>query len=159
MRAPMMSGHCATPSVDEHGYSSHQRCHDQGGGNRANPRKEFSPCPDPCHFPEERYECGNCGGILAEAPLWPNEDPDDVDENGNPNPVYTHIDPKTGRATGQECPDTRVSRNPEPEPEPEVEDICPDCLARRDSPVHYSVCGDDAFEEDEDDFADLLDDD
>lgn len=98
----MMSGHCATPSVTD-GVSSHHRCAMNGGGNTANPGKEFSPCPCPCHFTSDRFECGNCGGILMEAPHWPNEDPDDVEEDGSPAMVYTHIDKVTGRATGEMC--------------------------------------------------------
>jgi predicted Fe-S protein YdhL (DUF1289 family) len=95
MRQPSMSGWCGAPSP-----GSHERCHViYGGGNRANPRKEFSPCPCTCHFGDETFECGGCGGVLKEAPHWPQEDPDYEGE-----PVYTHIDPRTGRATGEECP-------------------------------------------------------
>ena len=94
-----MSGWCGNPSMTD-GVSSHSRC---SGGNRANPGKEFSPCPCPCHYPVDEYECGNCGGVLREAPLWPQEDEEAFDEDGNLYPVYTHIDPATGRATGEEC--------------------------------------------------------
>jgi hypothetical protein len=99
MRQPLMSGHCAHPvthtlhgnriSTDE----AHARCL---GYNRANPAGEFQPCPCSCHLGTDEYECGNCGGALREAPLWPNED-----EPGEM--VYVHIDPLTGRAIGEEC--------------------------------------------------------
>jgi hypothetical protein len=155
----MISGHCATPQTDNP-EESHERCHKNGGGNRANPFRQFSPCPCPCHYPEERYECGNCGGMLAEAPLWPQTD-------GTDDPVYTHMDAKTGRAIGEECGGT-VSRNTDPEPEaveeveddePEEDEECPNCFARRGSPACLAVCGDgSAFDEDEDDFADLMED-
>lgn len=94
MRQPLMSGFCGNPSRDNP-TRSHNYCR---GGNYSNPTKEFQPCPCPCHFPKERYEC-ECGGLLAEAPGWPQEDKSDPDA-----PVYTHIDIRTGRATGEECP-------------------------------------------------------
>lgn len=109
----MMSGHCAWPQTD-HPEESHERCTRMGGGNRANPSKDFSPCPCPCHYPADEYECADCGGTLKEAPLWPNEWGDDE-------PVYTHIDPATGRATGEACPvkaPAKPKREPAPEPEP-----------------------------------------
>lgn len=90
MRRPMMSGFCATPQT-VNPEESHARCR---GGNRANPAREFQPCPCPCHLGEE-FECGNCGRDLREAPLWINDDaPDEM--------VYVHID-KDGRALGEEC--------------------------------------------------------
>lgn len=94
----MMSGHCAFPTTDSP-VTSHDRCEVHGGGNTANPKKEFHPCPCSCHLGEE-FECGNCGRALREAPLWPNTDPDcEPDEM-----VYTHVDPHTGRAIGEVCP-------------------------------------------------------
>jgi hypothetical protein len=75
---------------------SHERCHLMGAGNIASPTGEFAPCPCSCHLGDELYECANCGGYLREAPMWPNED-----EPGEM--VYVHIDPTTGRATGEEC--------------------------------------------------------
>lgn len=92
MKKPMMSGFCANPSTFDPA-SSHARCR---GGNTANPEQEFAPCPCSCHYGDE-YECGNCGGSLIEAPLWPNED-----EPGEM--VYTHID-STGWPTGENCPE------------------------------------------------------
>ena len=86
----MLSGFCHSPAHDDP-EGSHTRCR---GGNKANPGKEFQPCPCHCHLGEE-YDCGNCGRPLREAPLWENED--DPDEM-----VYVHID-KTGRAVGVEC--------------------------------------------------------
>lgn len=97
-RKPQMSGWCGNPSETD-GVSSHTRC---TGGNRANPAKEFQPCPCSCHLGDETYECANCPGWLAEAPVWENDDPDDVDENGDPNPVYVHVD-ENFRAIGREC--------------------------------------------------------
>lgn len=97
---PMMSGHCASPQ-SEHPEESHARCARNGGGNTARPSKEFQPCPCQCHFPEDRYECAGCGGLLAEAPHWPDEEAEA--EGRDPEVVYTHIHPKTGRATGFEC--------------------------------------------------------
>ena len=94
MRTPQMSGWCSTVSILNDGTESHTRC---TGGNRANPFREFQPCPCQCHYPDEEYEC-ECGGVLKEAPLWPQEDEDMEGE-----PVYTHIDPRTGRALGEEC--------------------------------------------------------
>lgn len=97
MRKPMMSGHCANPATDNP-TASHERCQRMGGGNRANPRKEYQPCPCSCHFADqEQYEC-ECGGVLVEAPHWPQEDPDYKGE-----PVYTHLD-KNGFALGEMCP-------------------------------------------------------
>lgn len=90
MRQPMMSGWCAHPSETD-GVSSHSRC---PGGSTANPNREFQPCPCWCHF-GEIYECANCGEELAEAPCWPEDEDGDM--------RYTHIDPKTRRATGGEC--------------------------------------------------------
>jgi hypothetical protein len=98
----MMSGHCAYPSTHDANHNplpasySHDRCQAMGAGNRANPDGEFAPCPDSCHLGTDEYECGNCGGPLREAPMWPNED-----EPGEM--VYVHIDPTTGRAIGEEC--------------------------------------------------------
>lgn len=86
MRKPMMSGWCGSESP-----GSHERC---PGYNRANPAKEFQPCPCPCHY-GEMYEC-QCGGIIREAPLWSNEiEPDEM--------TYVHINLHDGRATQMEC--------------------------------------------------------
>lgn len=100
MRSPLMSGHCGAPSP-----GSHERCEKMGAGQRANPDHEFQPCPDGCHFDRdcEQYECESCGGVLIET-TWPNDDPEDVDEDGVPYPVYTHMDVRNWRALGQECP-------------------------------------------------------
>lgn len=111
MITPMLSGHCATPSTVSatDALTSHERCQRNGGGNKARPSKEFQPCPCPCHFPEEEFEC-SCGGTLKEAAHWPMEveqgkntiviEPGDDDYEM----VYTHINPRTGLATGEECP-------------------------------------------------------
>lgn len=92
-RAPMITGWCGrgNPAV------SHERC---AGVYRFNPKKEATPCPcTECgHYGEDEYECGNCGGIVVEAPLWP-PDPEFPDD-----PVYVHVDPKTRRVTGEVCP-------------------------------------------------------
>lgn len=90
LRRPMMSGWCAHPSVTD-GFDSHARC---TGGQRANPAKQFTPCPCACHL-GETYECSGCGRDIREAPLWP------LDEDGDMR--YTHIDTKDGRAIGEEC--------------------------------------------------------
>lgn len=95
MKRPLMTGHCSFPQTEDPARS-HRRCHEQGGGYYNKPRGEFHPCPCGCHTGEDEYVCGNCGRPLREAPLWPNED-----EPGEM--VYTHIDPKTGRAIGEEC--------------------------------------------------------
>lgn len=87
-----MSGFCNWPSTEDREAGIH-RC---SGGNRANPYREFQPCPCPCHLGEEEYECGGCGRTIREAVDWENDD--DPGE-----PVYTHIDPETGRAIGEEC--------------------------------------------------------
>lgn len=90
MRRPMMSGFCNSPSREKP-ERSHERCR---GGNRANPGKEFQPCPCSCHLGEE-YECGGCGRMIREAPMWEDDEyPDD--------PVYVHID-KSGNATTINC--------------------------------------------------------
>lgn len=91
--ARYMSGHCAHPATDTP-QKSHERC---PGGNRANPGKEFSPCPCPCHLGADEFECAGCGRPLRIALRWPQEDPETPDD-----PVYTHID-KEGRALGEEC--------------------------------------------------------
>lgn len=101
MIRPQMSGHCSTP-VTDNPQSSHDRCQRQGGGNTARPSREFQPCPCACHYVDlPRYECG-CGGVLVET-AWENDDPTDVDEDGNLYPVYVHLD-HDGMLIGQECP-------------------------------------------------------
>lgn len=92
MRPAMMSGHCQTPQT-ENPELSHGRCQRNGGGNTANPRKEFGPCPCACHFPGERYEC-ECGGLITEAPHWP-LDGEEI--------RYTHLDPVSGNSIGEDC--------------------------------------------------------
>lgn len=110
MRDPHISGWCNNPSTSKP-ERSHGRCRAMGHGNRFNPNHEFSPCSCPCHFPDpERYECGECGGVLAVAP-WPDED---AEANGTePEEVYTHMD-ANGYATGFECPGNR-RKAPAPE--------------------------------------------
>ncbi len=94
IRKPLLSGWCSTVSTDPvTGETSHERCERLGGGQRANPAKEFQPCPCPCHYGEE-FECGGCGRTIREAPLWPY----DVDGDLR----YTHID-RDGRAVGEDC--------------------------------------------------------
>ena len=93
-RQPLMSGHCATPATSDPD-ASHARCQ---GGQRANPEKEFQPCPCPCHL-GDHYEC-ECGGLIAEALAYPQE----YDEDGEPITTYVHVDHKTGRIIGDECP-------------------------------------------------------
>lgn len=85
-----MSGLCAYPQT-QYPEQSHARCL---GGNRANPDKEFQPCPCGCHLGEE-FDCANCGHVLREAPCWPNEE-----EPGEM--VYVHVDHQ-GKAIGEEC--------------------------------------------------------
>jgi hypothetical protein len=99
MRNPQISGWCGNLST-LNPTDSHERCQRMGHGNRFNPLKEFAPCPCACHLGEERYECSECGGILAEAP-WPDEEAEA--NKTEPEPIYTHVDPETGRATGFEC--------------------------------------------------------
>lgn len=108
-----MSGHCANPQTSDPA-ASHARCAERGGGSRANPEKRFHPCGCPCHLAHvdpdtargdrpnidgtygdvEHYTCG-CGGIIAEAPVF------GMDEDGDP--VYVHVDKKTGRMLYREC--------------------------------------------------------
>lgn len=95
MREPGMSGFCASPQTDNP-EQSHARCR---GGNTANPAREFHPCACPCHYPGEHYEC-ECGGTIVEAEHWPPVYDEDTDEVV---PQYTHLDPRTGRATGEDC--------------------------------------------------------
>jgi hypothetical protein len=84
-----MSGHCLTADQNKHPDGAHRRC--------SMPR-----CPCACHFEHaEQYECDGCGGVLVETD-WKNPDPEDVDEDGNLEPVYTHL-AQDGTATGQEC--------------------------------------------------------
>lgn len=91
-RKPAMSGFCSHPSKTD-GVDSHERCLK---GNAANPGKEWQPCPCICHLGEE-YLCSNCGRPIFEAPHWRDfEDDEDM--------VYVHVDAKTGRAYGEECP-------------------------------------------------------
>jgi hypothetical protein len=93
IRQPLMSGHCAYPSRGPDGNDSHSRCL---GYNRANPQGEFQPCPCPHHYEDcEEFECSGCGRTIKAAPFWP------LDEDGDMR--YTHIDPATGRATGEDC--------------------------------------------------------
>lgn len=90
IREPLMSGHCNFPQTRDPEVS-HARCK---GGQRANPQRTYQPCGCDCHLGEE-FECGGCGGVIREAPLWP------LDSDGDAR--YTHIDPETGRATGEDC--------------------------------------------------------
>ena len=90
IRRPLMSGHCAHPATNA---DSHKRC---AGFTRANPDKIFQPCPCTCHFPEARYECGNCGATIVAAPHWPS------DEDGDTR--YLHVDPTRPRIVAEECP-------------------------------------------------------
>lgn len=102
MRKPELSGHCRFPQhKDFNGgpEESHQRCIDGGEGNRANPAKEFQPCPCGCHLGEE-FSCGACGRPIREAPHF---EGDEWDENGVPYMRYIHIDPVSGNGTTEEC--------------------------------------------------------
>lgn len=127
IRKPLMSGHCAThvgrDDLSEMQSASHERCVRNGGGNRANPLKEFQPCPCPHHYnrdeqgePAVLYECDGCGREIVEAWYWP------ADENGDVR--YTHID-GTGRATGEDCANTSKPK----EDEPPAEKDCRRCGA------------------------------
>lgn len=111
-RKPLMTGWCGAPS-ETNGENSHDRCK---GYNTANPDKEWQPCPCPCHLGEE-FLCGNCGRVIAEAPLWvADADPDD--------PVYTHV--VGGRGIGEDCP---PGGKPHViEPEPEIDEVVPETI-------------------------------
>jgi len=88
---PLMSGHCRFPQTAEP-HLSHERCHlRNNGGSRANPLRIWQPCPCSCHL-GDTYECGNCGRLIAEAPLW----------DGEGGEVYVHID-ADGDAIGEDC--------------------------------------------------------
>ena len=87
-RKPLMTGHCAFPASNI--TDPHARCL---GGNRANPDKEWQPCPCECHL-GETYECG-CGRLIREAPLW-------RDFEGDEDMIYVHIE-ESGRAVGEHC--------------------------------------------------------
>lgn len=163
IRRPLMSGHCGGHSeratLSDAQAESHAHCVRNGGGNRANPLKEFQPCPCPHHYrldangePAEVYECGGCGREIVEAWYWP------LDEDGETR--FTHID-GTGRATGENCEDdSRNKRSAADEPPPEKDcsrcgktfrgtgrgRLCPSCVA-----------ADEAEAEVEDDFDDLAD--
>lgn len=171
IRKPLMSGHCAShighADLSEAQAASHSRCVNNGGGNRANPQREFQPCPCAHHYnldadgnPAEVYECGGCGREIVEAWYWP------LDEDGETR--YTHID-GTGRALGEECVSAPVSRNPEPV-EPATVDcvrcgnefkpfldsrVCMPCVKAAEMEAE----AEDDFSDldDEDDFADLAD--
>jgi hypothetical protein len=88
---PVMSGHCAFPQT-AHPEQSHERCGRNGGGARANRQGGWHPCPCSCHL-GDAYECGNCGRLIAEAPLW----------EGTGEMVYVHLD-GDGRSIGEDCP-------------------------------------------------------
>lgn len=107
MRQPLMSGHCNFPAThvdgEPAGNLSHERCAMLGAGNKANPTKEFAPCPCRCHLGTDEYVCENCNRPLREAPMWPNAFAEG-DEDADPDEmVYVHIEPATGRAIGEEC--------------------------------------------------------
>lgn len=120
IRRPLMSGHCVIGNE-----AGHERCQRNGGGQRANPAREFQPCPCLCHYVNDEgavevLECGTCGEEIVECAYWPRDGDGDV--------RYAHVDLDADRVTGEEC--TRkpvVSRN---EPEPE------------DAPKHCIRCGD-----------------
>lgn len=176
IRKPLMSGHCAghaaKPDLSPLAIEAHARCDRNGGGNRANPLKEWQPCPCPHHYAgAEVYECGGCGREIVEAPHWP------LDEDGDTR--YTHID-GTGRALGEDCADKAVSRNTEPDPEKDCVRcgkvfrgtgrgrLCPSCVrddereaeAKRKAEVEDldALMAELDEEEDEDDEFDDLDD-
>lgn len=88
-RKLIMSGHCATAHLTPNPDEAHARC-------------KMEQCPHAYHYRDaERFDCG-CGGTLVETD-WFNPDPEDVDEDGNPEPVYVHLD-HDGHVIGQECP-------------------------------------------------------
>lgn len=90
--ALIMSGHCATAHLTRKPDEAHVRC-------------RMERCPHAFHYAErDQYECANetCPYPLVETE-WVNVDPDDVDEDGNPEPVYTHLD-HDGHAIGEMCP-------------------------------------------------------
>lgn len=153
IRKPLMSGHCAhMGQVSPAGKTAHARC---AGGQRANPAKEFQPCPCSCHYPDastaELFECGECGKVIIEATRWPRYPAAPGEEE---DPRYTHMDwtvnddgaisGGTGRALGEECYTASVSRNTTPAETSNEKDcircgaeftgnsksaVCPSCLA------------------------------
>lgn len=129
LRPVGISGWCGSPSETD-GMSSHDRC---SGGNRANPGKEFSPCKCSCHYPDDLYECGGCGKDITVAPLWP------LDEDGEER--YTHIDPKTGRATGEDCLVSGNKKKREEEPE-----ITETVVYEPADPIEFGQTGDTEFD-------------
>lgn len=179
IRLPLMSGHCHTHSTQpvgqpltELGQAAHERCVSNGSGNRANPWREFQPCPCPHHYldadgqPVERFECSECGKEIIAVEHWPK------DEDGDDR--YAHVD-GSGRVLGEECyapsAPKRESVSGNVEAEPVVRDctrcgdeftpvgrerICPECKAGPAAPV-VEVDDDLAEFEDEDDFSDLDD--
>lgn len=93
----LLMGHCGRGCPS----SSHERCHRTGGGQAANPDKEWQWCPCSCHLAKDEagepdlYDC-QCGGVIALAPLM------GEDEDGDP--IYVHVDPRDGnRMIGLEC--------------------------------------------------------
>lgn len=175
IRKPLMSGHCAghalAVDLSEQSALAHARCDANGAGNRANPLKEWQPCPCPHHYNQsDVYECGGCGREIVEAPHWP------LDEDGDVR--YTHID-GTGRALGEDCANQPKARESEPDPEKECVRcgrayrgtgrgrLCPSCVRddEREAEARVKAEAEDfdaimaEFEddEDEDDFSDLDD--
>lgn len=159
IRRPLMSGHCAVGNE-----SGHEMCNRNGGGQRANPLREWQPCPCPCHYVDdvgelEVFECGECGRDIVAAPLWP------LDEDGEVR--YTHID-SDARATGEGCDTPETKRKPANEPDPEKDcsrcgslfrgkgrgRLCPSCIAEDEAEEDDFSDLDDL---DDDDFSDLDD--
>lgn len=133
IRKPLMSGHCSSGGSDLTS-AGHQKCQRNGGYQRANPAREFQPCPCPCHYDTtDVYECGGCGHEIIEATYWP------LDADGDAR--YTHID-GTGKATGEDCTERVVSRNAEP-----VDDIGPDEMPSTDEPVEPNPLEDDSADD------------
>ncbi len=157
VRRPLMSGHCSAHdkqhTLSEQGAASHERCDRNGGGNRANPAKEFQPCPCPHHYgtnpggEAEVFECGGCGKEIVEADYWP------LDEDGDVR--YTHID-GTGRALGEDCYTAPPKRDAPVSVSGNVKD-CVRCGEEFTGNSRSKVCPScTAIEADaEDDFADL----
>lgn len=181
IRRPLMSGHCNTANASSVPLEAHARCTRNGGGNRANPLKEFQPCPCACHFMDadgaapERFECEGCGKDVIEAVGWPTYT--EVNDEGEREEFtrYTHVDAQ-GFALGEDC---AVSGNPKTDSADKTRDcsrcgaefrpegrerVCPKCKADDAAADAAKV---DEFEalmaefdeddEDEDDFADLDD--
>lgn len=171
IRRPLMSGHCGGHKgrvpASEQAKQSCARCLGNGAGNRANPQREYQPCPCAGHVDQDGdlYLCEQCDKVITAMPLWP------LDSDGDER--YTHLDlvlndegevvSGTGQALGEDCENLRPVPVRAASKEPKQRDCvrCGDTFTPKGKGGVCQPCLDAEAEEDDDfsDLDDLLDED